>query len=94
MRILALVPARGKSQRIVRKNLLLPGSNPLIAWPVDEVKHIPVVCDILVSTDDLEIAAVARSASALVPWLRPAELATENNTATVIWLSGEAIKCA
>ena len=89
-----MVLARGKSQRIARKILLLLGSKPLIAWPVDAAKNTPEVCDILVSTDDPEIAAVARSAGALVPWLRPAELATENNTATVIWLSGEAIKCA
>ncbi len=66
MRILALVPARGKSQRIVRKILLLLGSKPLIAWPVDEVKYSAVVCDILVSTDDPEIAAVARTAGTLV----------------------------
>ena len=71
-----MVPARGNSQRIARKNLLL-GSKPLIAWPVDAVKNIPQVCDILVSTDDPEIAAVARSAGALVPWLRPAKLATD-----------------
>ncbi len=77
MKILALVPARGKSQRIARKNLLLLGSKPLIAWPVDAVKNIAVVCDSLVSIDDPEIAAVARSAGALVPWLRPAYLATE-----------------
>lgn len=82
MRILAFVPARGNSQRIARKNLMLLGSKPLIAWPVDAVKNIPEVCDILVSTDDPEIAAVARSAGALVPWLRPAELATD--TALVV----------
>ena len=67
MRILALVPARGKSQRIVRKNLLLLGSKPLIAWPVDAAKNTPEVCDILFSTDDPEVAAIARSAGAFVP---------------------------
>ena len=77
MRILAFVPARGSSKRIPRKNLLLLGNRPLIAWPVDAANNIPEVCDILVSTDDPEIAAVARAAGALVPWLRPAELATD-----------------
>ena len=67
MRILALVLARGKSQRIARKNLLMLGSKPLIAWPVDAAKNTPEVCDILVSTDDPEVAAIARSAGAFVP---------------------------
>ena len=73
------MPARGSSKRIPRKNLLLLGNRPLIAWPVDAANNIPEVCDILVSTDDPEIAAVARAAGALVPWLRPAELATDTS---------------
>jgi len=79
MRILALVPARGNSQRISGKNLRQLGSKPLVVWPIDAAKDVPEVCDILVSTDDPRIADVARSAGALVPWLRPTELAT--NTA-------------
>ena len=81
MKILTFVLARGHSRRIARKNLLLLGNKPLIAWLVDAAKNIPEVCEILVSTDDSEIAAVARSAGALVPWPRPTELAT--NTAPV-----------
>ena len=77
MRILALVPARGNSQRISGKNLRQLGSKPLVVWPIDAAKDMPEVCDILVSTDDPRIADVARSAGALVPWLRPPALATD-----------------
>lgn len=53
------------------------GGKPLIAWSIDVAKGIPEICDILVSTDDPEIASVCTEAGALVPWLRPAELATD-----------------
>lgn len=66
MKILTFVPARGNSRQIVRKNLLMLGRKPLIAWPVDTAKNIPEVCDILVSTDYPEIASLARIAVTLV----------------------------
>ncbi len=50
----------------------------MIVWSIDVAKKNPEICDILVSTDDLEIAEVARRAGALVPWLRPAELASDS----------------
>ena len=77
MRILALIAARGGSKRVPGKNIRLLGSYPLIVWSIKSAKGIPGICDILVSTDDSDIAAVAREAGALVPWLRPAELATD-----------------
>jgi len=77
VRILALITARGGSKRAPGKNIRQLGSRPLIAWSIDIVKDIPYICDILVSTDDLTIATVAGNAGALVPWLRPAELATD-----------------
>lgn len=46
-------------------------------WSIDIAKDISEICDILVSTDDAAIAQVARDAGALVPWMRPAELATD-----------------
>lgn len=55
----------------------LLGKRPLIVWSIDAAKGFPDICDILVSTDDAAIADVARQAGALVPWLRPAELATD-----------------
>ena len=82
MRILALIPARGGSKRLPGKNIRVLGEKPLIIWSVDVAKAISGICDILVSTDDPAIAAVCLEASALVPWLRPAELA--NDTASSV----------
>lgn len=77
MRILALVPARGGSKRLPGKNIRLLGGKPLIVWSIDAAKEISEICDILVSTDDPAIASVCEAASALVPWLRPAGLASD-----------------
>lgn len=77
VRILALVPARGGSKRIPGKNTRLLGEHPLIVWSIDAAKGLPQICEILVSTDDAAIADIARKAGALVPWLRPAYLATD-----------------
>ncbi|PIW62914.1 MAG: acylneuraminate cytidylyltransferase family protein [Candidatus Omnitrophica bacterium CG12_big_fil_rev_8_21_14_0_65_50_5] len=77
MKILALIPARGGSKRIPKKNIRPLGSKPLIAWSIEIAKEIVEICDLLVSTDDQEIAEVARNLGSLVPWLRPANLATD-----------------
>jgi N-acylneuraminate cytidylyltransferase len=77
VKILALIPARGGSKRVVGKNIRLLGGKPLIVWSIDTVKGIPEICDILISTDEPAIAFVSKEAGALVPWLRPAELATD-----------------
>lgn len=77
MRILALIAARGGSKRLPGKNIRLLGGKPLIVWSIDVVKDIPEICDICVSTDDPLIAATCLEAGAYVPWLRPAELATD-----------------
>jgi N-acylneuraminate cytidylyltransferase len=78
VRILALIPARGGSKRLPKKNIRLLGGKPLIVWSIDVAKEIPEICDILVSTDDPAIAEVCKEAGAYVPWLRPAGLATDN----------------
>ena len=80
MRILALIAARGGSKRLPGKNIRLLGGSPLIVWSIEVAREVPGVCDILVSTDDPGIAEIARNAGALVPWLRPAELATDSAT--------------
>ena len=77
MRILALITARGGSKRLPGKNIRILGGKPLIVWSIDVAKDIPEICDILVSSDDPAIAEVARNAGAMVPWLRPAELSTD-----------------
>ncbi len=77
MKILALIPARGGSKRLPGKNIRTLGGKPLIVWSIDSAKGHPDICDIVVSTDCPGIAKVAQEAGALVPWLRPPELATD-----------------
>jgi CMP-N,N'-diacetyllegionaminic acid synthase len=78
-RLLAIVPARGGSKRLPRKNLLPLGGKPLIAWTLDAAIQSGCFVDVLVSTDDAEIAEAAKAHGALVPWLRPAEFATDTS---------------
>jgi len=86
MKILVLIPARGGSKRIRGKNVRPLGGRPLIVWSIDVVKGISGICDVLVSTDDPEIAQVARNAKALVPWLRPKKLATDTASSVDVCL--------
>ncbi len=77
MRVLALIPARGGSKRLPGKNIRLLGGKPLISWSIEAAKDIPEICDIMVSTDDPAIARVCAATGVLVPWLRPAALASD-----------------
>jgi CMP-N,N'-diacetyllegionaminic acid synthase len=86
MKILAVIPARGGSKRLPGKNTRLLGGRPLIVWSIDIAKGIPDVCDILVSTDDSSIASISSTAGALVPWLRPSDLATDSATSVDVVL--------
>jgi CMP-N-acetylneuraminic acid synthetase len=74
MRLLAIVPARGDSKRLPRKNVLPLAGRPLIDWTIRAALDSQVCVDVLVSTDDTEIAEVAKHSGAMVPWLRPAKL--------------------
>src|SRR6266540_4101930 len=78
--ILALIPARGGSKGIPRKNIRNFAGYPLIAWSIAAAKQASCVTRIIVSTDDEEIAAVAREYGAETPFLRPAELAQDQTT--------------
>lgn len=75
--IVALILARGGSKGLPRKNLLPLAGKPLIVHAIDLALALPRVQRVVVSTDELEIADVARKAGADVPFLRPAELATD-----------------
>ena len=78
--ILALIPARGGSKGIPRKNIRLFAGYPLIAWSIAAAKRSELVTRVIVSTDDEEIAAVAREWGAETPFLRPAEFAQDKTT--------------
>lgn len=77
MKALAIVPARGGSKGIPRKNLHELAGKPLIVWTIAAAREARRLDRIVVSTDDLEIADVSRTAGAEVPFLRPKNLAQD-----------------
>jgi len=82
---LAVIPARGGSKRIPGKNVKLFGGKPMIAWSIEAVQRTGLFDRIVVSTDDKEIASIARKYGADVPFVRPAELSDDHtSTAPVI----------
>ena len=82
MSIVAVIPARGGSKGILRKNLVSIAGRPLIAYAIETAKGAASIDRVLVSTDDDEIANLALGLGAEVPFLRPAELS--NDTAPML----------
>ncbi len=76
-----VIPARGGSKGVPRKNLRVVAGKPLIVWTIEQALAVTSPLAVVVSTDDEEIAEVARDAGAAVPFLRPPELA-QDTTAT------------
>ncbi len=76
-KILAVIPARGGSKGIPKKNIKLLGGKPLIVWSIEAAKKSRLIDRVIVSTDSEEIAEVARAAGAEVPFLRPAEISQD-----------------
>jgi N-acylneuraminate cytidylyltransferase len=75
--VLAIIPARGGSKGLPRKNLRELSGHPLIAYSIAAAKQADSVTRVIVSTDDEEIAATARAYGAETPFLRPAEFAQD-----------------
>lgn len=75
---IVVIPARGGSKRIPRKNLKLFHGRPIIAWSIAAAQTARTVARVVVSTDDEEIAEVAESLGAEVPFRRSAELADDH----------------
>ena len=82
--ILAIIPARGGSKSIPRKNILDFGGHPLIAYSIAAGLQSKHVTRTIVSTDDEEIAAVSRKYGAETPFMRPAELHAQEKLATAV----------
>ena len=78
MKTFALIPARGGSEGIPRKNIKLIAGKPLIVWTIEAALRSSLLEAVVVSTDDAEIAEVARRAGAQVPFMRPPELAQDH----------------
>jgi len=79
---LAVIPARGGSKRIPRKNIRPFAGKPMIAYAIEAARAAGVFSHIVVTTDDAEIASLATAMGAEVPFMRPAELA-DDHTPTV-----------
>jgi pseudaminic acid cytidylyltransferase len=75
--IIAVIPARGGSKRIPRKNIRPFAGKPIISYSIAAARACRLFDRIVVSTDDAEIAAVARECGAETPFMRPAELADD-----------------
>ena len=92
---LAIIPARGGSKRIPRKNIKPFCGKPMIAWSIEAAIRSGCFDQVVVSTDDAEIADVARQYGASVPFMRPAELSDDyTGTLPVIrhaieWFNGQ-----
>lgn len=78
VRLLALIPARGGSKGIPRKNIRELHGKPLLAWSIEAARRSASVSRVMVSTEDPEIAEVSTTWGAEVPFLRPAELARDD----------------
>ncbi len=74
-KVITIIPAKGASKRLKRKNLALLAGKPLLAYPIETAMASGVCGEITVSTEDEEIANVARRYGANVPFLRPDYLA-------------------
>ena len=77
-RVTALIPARGGSKRLPRKNIKLLVDKPLIAWSIEVAKACKYVDRVIVSTDDEEIKQVSEQYGAQVPFLRPEHLSNDH----------------
>lgn len=84
--MLCIIPARGGSKGVPRKNLRRLGGITLVAHAIRCAADTPSITRILVSTDDEEIAEEARSAGGEVPFLRPADLASDTAQARTAYL--------
>jgi len=78
-KIIALIPARGGSKSIPKKNIIDVGGYPLIAYSIAAAKLSNLIDRIIVSTDSKEISEISKKYGAEVPFLRPAEFATNTS---------------
>lgn len=85
LRAIGFIFARGGSKGVPGKNIKLLAGKPLIAYAIETAQACSLIETVIVSTDDLEIAAVAREYGAEVPFLRPVELAADNSPEWLSW---------
>ena len=86
MKILCIIPARGGSKEIEKKNIRKINNKPLIAYTIESTLSSKLFDDVIVSTDDNEIIGISKSYGAKVPFIRPSELAQDNSTSDQVIL--------
>ena len=84
MKPIAIIPARGGSKRIPRKNIRLFHGKPMIAWSIETAQKSNLFSDIIVSTDDHEIAKISERSGARVPFVRPKNLSDDSATTAAV----------
>jgi CMP-N,N'-diacetyllegionaminic acid synthase len=82
-KVLGIIPARGGSKGVRRKNIRVVGGKPLIAWTIEEGRKSKYIDQLIISTEDKEIAEIARLCGGNVPFLRPVELAKDDTPGVV-----------
>lgn len=85
MSVVAFIFARGGSKGLPGKNIRLLNGKPLIAWSIEHALNVKRIGRVIVSTDSEEIAKVAKQYGAEAPFLRPAELATDDSPEWLAW---------
>lgn len=88
MKVYAFIPARGGSKGVPRKNIAPLLGKPLIAWTIEQALSVPELDRVIVSTEDEEIAQIARDYGAEIPFMRPAELATDDANGMDVLIHG------
>jgi len=83
--VVALIPARGGSKGVPRKNIRDLAGKPLIAHAIETALNSDLIDRVVVSTEDEEIATIARSWGAEVPFMRPADLAQDDSSEWLTW---------
>jgi len=76
--ILAIIPARGGSKGIPKKNIIMMAGKPLIAWTIEEAKKSKYIDRLILSSEDIEIIKVAKEWGCEVPFVRPVDLAQDD----------------
>lgn len=80
MKTVAFIPARGGSKGLPRKNIKIFNEKPLIYWPINAALNSKYIDEVVVTTDDVEIADIAKSFGAYIPFIRPKDLAGDLST--------------
>ena len=89
LKVVAVLPARGGSQRILRKNIRSFAGKPMIHWPIKALQSCALIDDIIISTDDDDVAATGAACGVQAPFKRPENLS--DNYATTLAVTRHAL---